>query len=253
METNSCSTFHHHSPKSKGIIFGLLLIIAGLLFLSFNFGWIDTALKPILFSWPMIFIVLSITSFSKRDYSFAVIWLIAGLFFLLPRIAEAYPGFIGGVDTDFARTYWPVLLILLGLMLIFRIGSGKGRRAGHGYTQIGSDSTENVNGRIEKSVLFGGSESIFLDPVFNGGTISATFGGVVLDLRKTTLPEGETYLDIDATFGGVELYIPGDWSIETRFHTVLGGVEDKRLVSQPDYARKLILQGNLTFGGCEIR
>ncbi|WP_298650498.1 DUF5668 domain-containing protein [uncultured Proteiniphilum sp.] len=251
MKTNSCSTFHH-SPKSKGIIFGLLLIIAGLLFLSFNFGWIDAALRPILFSWPMIFIVLSIISFSKRDYSFGVIWLIAGLFFLLPRIAEAYPGSISGVDTDFARIYWPVLLILLGLVLVFRIGSGRGGRR-HGYKQIGADSTENVNGRIDKNVLFGGSESIFLDPVFNGGSINATFGGVVLDLRRTTLPEGETYLDIDATFGGIELYIPGDWWIETRFQTVLGGVEDSRIVSQPDYTRKLILQGNLTFGGCEIR
>lgn len=251
METNSFSTFHH-SPKSKGIVFGLLLIIAGLLFLSFNFGWIDAALRPILFSWPMIFIVLSIISFSKKDYSFGVIWLIAGLFFLLPRIAEVYPGFISGIDTDFARTFWPVLLILLGLMVVFRIGAGRGKRR-CGYKQVGADSTENINGRIEKSVLFGGSESIFLDPVFNGGSINATFGGVVLDLRKTSLPEGETYLDIDATFGGVELYIPGDWLIETRFHPVLGGVEDKRLVSQPDYTRKLILQGNLTFGGCEIR
>lgn len=256
METNSCSTFHH-SPKSKGIIFGLLLIIAGLLFLSFNFGWIDAALRPVLFSWPMIFIVLSIISFSKRDYSFGLISLIVGLFFLLPRIAEAYPGFISGVDTDFARTYWPVLLILLGIMIVFRIGSGRGaRRHGfrrHGFRQIESDPTENIDGRIEKNVLFSGSESIFLSPVFTGGTINATFGGVVLDLRKTSLPEGETYLDIDAVFGGVELYIPDDWWIETRFHTVFGGVEDKRLVLQPDHTRKLILQGNLTFGGCEIR
>jgi hypothetical protein len=58
---------------------------------------------------------------------------------------------------------------------------------------------------------------------------------------------------VNATFGGVELYIPGDWVVETRFQTVLGGMEDKRLVSTPDYARKLILRGDLIFGGCEIR
>lgn len=230
----------------------MLLIVAGFLFLSFNFGWIDAALKPILFSWPMIFIVLSIISVCKRDYSFAVIWFIAGAFFLIPRISAAYPGFIDGIDTDFTRNYWPVLLILLGLIMIFRIGAGR-NTGGARHRQSASDSIGNESGRIEKNVLFGGSESIFLDPVFHGGFINATFGGVVLDLRKTTLPEGETYLDIDATFGGVELYIPGDWLIEPRFHTVLGGVEDKRLVSQPDYSRKLILQGNLTFGGCEVR
>ena len=79
----------------------------------------------------------------------------------------------------------------------------------------------------------------------------ATFGGVVPTCEEHT-PEGETSLDINATFGGVELYIPGDWLIETRFQTVLGGVEENDC-SQPDYSRKLILTGNLTFGGCEIR
>ncbi len=62
METSACSSF---SAKSKGILFGLLLVIAGLLFLSFNFGWIDPALKPILFSWPIIFIVTGIIGFSN--------------------------------------------------------------------------------------------------------------------------------------------------------------------------------------------
>ena len=251
MENNLNVSFHQ-SPKSKGIIFGFLLIITGLLFLSFNFGWIDEALKPILFSWPMIFILFSIINFSKRDYSLGAIFLIVGCFFLLPRVAGAYPGLMPGVNPAFTHDFWPVLLILLGLIMVFRVGNCKrDRRCLSRSTE--SDPIENVNGRIEKNVLFGGSESIFLDPVFNGGVINATFGGGVLDLRKTTLPEGETCLDIDATFGGVELYIPGDWLIETRFHTVLGGVEDKRLVSQPDHSRKLILQGNLTFGGCGIR
>lgn len=251
MERQSFTTTHH-PPQSKGIIFGLLLIVAGLLFLSFNFGWIDEALKPILFSWPMIFIFFSIISFSKRDYSLGIILLILGCFFLLPRIAGAYPLLIPGIDPAFTHNFWPVLLILLGLIMVFRVGNCKHPRKCP-YRPTESDPIENVNGRIEKNVLFGGSESIFLDPVFYGGMINTTFGGVVLDLRKTTLPEGETCLDIDATFGGVELYIPGDWLVESRFHTVLGGVEDKRLISQPDYSRKLILQGNLTFGGCEIR
>lgn len=251
MERQSFTTTNH-SPRSKGIVLGLLLIVAGLLFLSFNFGWIDEALRPILFSWPMIFIFFSIISFSKRDYSLGIIFLILGCFFLLPRIAEAYPGLIPGIDPAFTHNFWPVLLILLGLIMVFRVGNcNRSRKCS--YRPAESDPIENVNGRIEKNVLFGGSESIFLDPVFYGGVINATFGGVVLDLRKTTLPEGETCLEIDATLGGVELYIPGDWLIESRFHTVLGGVEDKRLISQPDYSRKLILQGNLTFGGCEIR
>lgn len=249
METSAYSS---SSAKSKSILFGLLLVIAGLLFLSFNFGWIDPALKPILFSWPMIFIVIGIIGFSKSNLLMSFFWLILGLFFLLPRLATAYPGIFTGIDGNFAHTYWPVLFILLGICLMARVLFGRNRRYGK-RQHVNADSVGGVNGRIEKRVVFGGSESIILDLVFHGGEISATFGGVVLDLRRTTLPEGETYLDIDAIFGGVELYIPGDWVVETKFQTILGGMEDKRLVSQPDHSRKLILQGVLIFGGCEIR
>lgn len=250
MKTNAC----HSSPssKSKGILFGFLLVIAGVLFLSFNFSWINPVWKPILFSWPMIFIVFGLIGLSKNNLPISIFWLVLGLFFLIPRIAAAYPGSFAGINGNFAYTYWPVLLILLGICFILRIFIGKNHKFGR-HRYVNSASIEGVNGRIEKKVVFGGSESIFLDPVFHGGVISATFGGVVLDLRRTTLPEGETYLDIDATFGGVELYIPGDWMVEPKFQTVLGGVEDKRFILQPpDYTRKLILRGNLTFGGCEI-
>jgi predicted membrane protein len=241
------------SPKAQGIIFGILLILAGLLFLSFNFGWIDSALKSVIFSWPMLFIVFSIMSFSKKDYAFGSVWLIAGLFFLLPRLSAAYPGYFTGIDSDFTRVYWPLLLIIVGIVIVFSVLSGKNRKGGFcGHHPMQTQSTESSDGVINKSVTFGGSESIFLDPVFNGGNISAVFGGVVLDLRKTSLPEGETYLDIYAVFGGVELYIPDNWLVETKIQTVLGGVEDKRFISQTDHSRKLILLGNLTFGGCSI-
>lgn len=247
METNSCS-----SPgfaKSKGILFGLLLVIAGLLFLSFNFGWIDVALRPVIFSWPMIFVVIGIVSFSKNNYLVSLFWLILGLFFLLPRIGTAFPGLIQGVDDSFARTYWPLLLILLGIAFILRVALGQ---RGHAKGHHRLSSAEADQGRINRSVVFGGSESIFLEPVFNGGDISVIFGGVVLDLRKTKLPEGDTYINIEAIFGGVELYVPDDWIVESKLQTVMGGFQDKRHISDADKSRKLILKGDLIFGGCEI-
>src|SRR5690554_4799785 len=85
MKTNTCASTNF-SGRLKGILFGLLLVIAGLLFLSFNFGWIDPALKPVLFSWPMLLIVAGILQFSKRDLLMPIVLLIVGVFFLLPRI-----------------------------------------------------------------------------------------------------------------------------------------------------------------------
>ncbi len=45
--------------RSKGLGFGLILVAIGILTLGFNFGWIDSPLKRVLFSWPMILVVIS--------------------------------------------------------------------------------------------------------------------------------------------------------------------------------------------------
>lgn len=41
-----------------------------------------------------------------------------------------------------------------------------------------------------------------LDEVFKGATIRNTFGGTVLDLRRTNISEGETYIEVECNFGG---------------------------------------------------
>lgn len=242
------------SVRPKGLLFGLLLILTGILFLSFNFGWLDPALKSVVFSWPVIFIVCSLIALVKREYWGLLFWLVIGLFFLLPKIAAAYPGLLPGIDSDFARNYWPVLLILGGICFILKVVAGNKKRS-FCKKNIVSSYPENSDGTVKFDITFGGSESIFLEPVFRGGDIDLVFAGVVLDLRKTHLPEGETCLNIDAVFSGITLYIPEDWFVVTRFNAMLGGVNDKRIAvhSAVDKTRKLILQGDLVFGGCEIR
>lgn len=87
-----------------------------------------------------------------------------------------------------------------------------------------------------------------------GGTIQNSFGGTVIDLRRTTLPEGETFLDIDCTFGGIEIYVPSDWKVVFRCTTCLGGCQDKRFGGgMIDQNRILVIRGDLTFGGIDIK
>src|SRR5690554_6279629 len=132
------------TPKSQGVIFGLLLILAGLLFLSFNFEWIDSSLKSVIFSWPMIFIVFSIISFSKRDYALGFVWFIAGLFFLLPRISVVYPDLLGIINSDFTRVYWPLLLIIVGIIIVFSVITGKNKAVrGCSNRSIHAEPTQN--------------------------------------------------------------------------------------------------------------
>ena len=105
----------------------------------------------------MILILSSIFSFSKRDYSFGFVWLIAGVLFLMLRLSVVYPDIFGGINNDFSKVYWPLLLIIVGIIIVFSVVTEKNRKGGVcSYRFIEQQSTEIKDGIINKSVTFGG-------------------------------------------------------------------------------------------------
>jgi predicted membrane protein len=104
--------------------------------------------------------------------------------------------------------------------------------------------------------VFGGSESLFLEPVLKGGDIDVVFGGIVIDLRQTTLPETTVHLNIDVVFGGITLYVPENWCVSSNLDSVFGGYSDKRpnaAIVNEESNSKLIIQGSLIFSGCTVQ
>lgn len=251
------STANTKKGLNLAVIIGIALVVVGLILLAFNFGWLNSAVKSIIFSWPMLLILLALIGFSKRNRIFSMLLLLVGLFFLLPRVESAYPGILGGAGGNFVSNYWPLLLVVAGLIVIVEVVVNRREIVCSTNNDVnGNADTDGTSGWVVKDVIFGSSESIFLNPIFKGGDIDVVFGGVVLDLRKTTLPEETVYLNIDAVFGGVTLYIPDDWSVKTRFESVFGGYSDKRPnapIASPEGSPKLILQGSLMFGGCTVQ
>ncbi len=255
----SKNTFNEKGNKtlSMVVVLGSVFILIGLILLAFNFGWLNPAFKPIVFSWPMLLILLAVIGFFKRQILFPTILLLIGVFYLIPRFEVVYPGLLGDADRNFTSIFWPFLLIIIGLMFIIEIGLKRKKRISfiNKIVDIQTDATER-SGWIIKDVVFSGSESVFLEPTLKGGNIDVVFGGLVIDLRKTTLPTTTVYLDIDAIFGGVTLYIPEDWCVKSNFDSVFGGYSDKRpntVVVDSESSSKLILQGSLIFSGCTVQ
>ena len=241
--------------------FGTVLVLIGGLFLLFNFGIISPELKRVLISWQMLLIVIGLGHLLYLKFRSAIIWLTIGGFLIIPRLIEAYPDCFPGLNADFTSIYWPVLLVIAGVLVIFSIlfrpkqdkytfscdTSGK-HHTGRSTERI------NTNSSFEKNVIFGEGEYIVLDPEFKGGKINSVFGGTNLDLRKTTLPEGETVLEITAVFGGVVILVPHDWFIDIKVDAAFGGVSDERFDSRNmDESRKLIIVGSCVFGGLELK
>lgn len=249
METNEQVNFHQHR-NSRRYLWALILVAAGVVMLGHNLGYVNDYLYHILISWQMLLIVIGVVSLFTRSLIAGIVLLATGLYFLLPRIMD--------VNMETINTYWPALLILVGLIILLRRRTEKKwpgwrryRRCSHPHAVM-SGGVE--DGFVTADVSFGASKHIVLDPVFRGADIDCSFGSVILDLRSTSLGAPETYIDVDCSFGGAEFYIPSHWNVVVLANNSFGGCEDKRHLSRDiDFEHKLIIRGDISFSGLTIK
>jgi predicted membrane protein len=251
---------HRKRPRQSyvelhdGTVPALLLIAAGVLLLRFNTGHLPHAWKNFFFSWQMLLFVIGIVNVCRRRLVSGIIMAAAGIFFFHSKMAGIYPD---GTYESFISIFWPVLIIVLGILLFFAIVlkiKRPGRERGDGHWKGVRDANADADGKINYRFVFSGAEQVILDPVFRGGTIEATFGGMELDLRRTSLPEGDTFLHVKLTFGGMVITAPDSWDIEIHQKSFAGRVEDSRIKSgDGDKSRKLVIMAECTLGGIEIK
>ena len=99
--------------KSDNNKFGLgaILILIGTYFLMRNLDLLPSGFSQYLFSWQGIMIIIgTILLATKPDKATGLILITVGIFFLFPEIWYI-PGFN-------MQTWWPVLLIIVGLLLL---------------------------------------------------------------------------------------------------------------------------------------
>jgi len=236
----------YRSPKKMWIFTAFVFIIAGFLFLGRNLGIIGPGISRIIISWQMLLIVIGLLHLLWKHFTKGLIFIGIGGFFLVPLIGQA--------DYDWVNTWWPVLVIFGGVLILLKAIPFFSKNQ---YQKVYLESSHNSkDGFVVSDNLFGGTHHIVLDPVFKGARIKNVFGGTILDLRRTTLAAAETYIDIECVFGGMELFVPNDWVVVNELKSTVGGSEDERDMIEKnrlDHAHRLILRGKLTVGGVEIK
>lgn len=87
---------------------------------------------------------------------------------------------------------------------------------------------------------------------FMGGSATALFGGIVLDLRRATLGPTGADLRITTLFGGTSVVTPPDWRVEVDARTWIGGLDLSH--DQPDDPDLPILhiEARTYFGGFQV-
>lgn len=185
---------------------------------------------------------------------------------------------------SFARTWWPVILVLGGLLVILDtprnwLWGVVLVCAGGVFLLSNLDVIEVSVGRLIAPVvllglgtvvligalgtsrpapggsrvlaLFGGNELRVGQEEFTGAQLSAVFGGVELDLREASIRDGAV-IDLFTFAGGVEIRLPAEARVVNQVSAFLGGVEDKSKATGPDGPR-LHLRGQAMLGGLELR
>lgn len=254
---------YKRSKGGDGIGFAIFLILFGGIFLCLNTGIIDPVYKSLLISWQMLLIVIGLWSLIvKRHFSSGIILILVGLFFIYPKLSFVFPQYFTNIDIDI-RTYWPVLLIIGGIILAIgsRFPNRRKRRMEEHFKEKMDrwESMEQANYNstdfIDKNLIFGGSEQIVLSNNFRGGEGNVMFGELIIDLRKSQLAEGMNQLELNALFGSVVLYVSSDWSIDVRSSSFMASVEDKRHQTSPveNSTSSLLVKASAMFGSIELR
>jgi predicted membrane protein len=260
METRKVNSKTRRPGFRTGIVFGVILIILGSLLAASNFNVVPSNLKDVILSWQMLFVVIGILALFRRHLFMGLCLILAGCFFAIPKLTSVFPDAFSWAGNDFVSDYWSILLIVAGILLIIYLllkPNRKSYRQSHGNCSFncsdGNKTQNQINNDFSKTVIFSGGEYIVLEPEFKGGRIEIIFGGGSLDLRKTSLPEGDTYLDVNIIFGGIKIFTPSEWTIVIQADGIFGGFQDDRGVpTQKDTTRKLIITGACIFGGVEI-
>lgn len=189
--------------------------------------------------WPLILIYISVQQFmnsGKANKTWAFILLIAGVIFLLRNLDF--------LDRDLIHTYWPVIFLIAGLLILF---DSFRKQSVPVFT--GQTTDENF---IQINNVFTGSKQSFHSQALEGGVISTVFGGAEIDLRNCKLAANSN-LDLTCVFGGVTLFVPQDWNILFVGSPIFGGFNDSRFQGNIDPNKVLKITGVIVFGGGEIK
>ena len=87
---------------------------------------------------------------------------------------------------------------------------------------------------------------------FRGGDMTAVMGGCEVDLRQASMRVPAS-IDVFVMWGGVEIRVPEDWTVELRGVPILAGFVDKTRPPAVATEKRLIVRGVALMGGVEIK
>ena len=145
---------------------------------------------------------------------------------------------------------WPVIVMAVGVFMIFSASSRHRKRDEDGERV--PDTRDQTSPWISVMAVLGAAQRGCNAKEFQGGELTAVMGGAEIDLRHASIGAEPAVIDGFAFWGGIEIKVPRDWTVENRGVALLGYFGDKTNQTG-DADKRLIIKGHAIMGGIEIK
>ncbi|MDK2807328.1 MAG: hypothetical protein PWP24_57 [Clostridiales bacterium] len=225
-------------PRLSNLIWGILFIIIGLGFAGNAFGYWHFTL--FFAGWWTLFIIIPclVSIIQDGPNTGSIIGLLIGLMLLLTRQNIVDGELVG-------KLIVPFIFVIIGLAIMFA-NSFRGHRPSQAeYTKMKNDNRH-------YTATFSSQNIHYDNEVFEGATLDAVFGSVSLRLDQAVINE-DVIINCNATFGGIEVYLPADVNVKISSTPIFGGVSNKRRGYSAPNAPTVYISGTCMFGGVDIK
>lgn len=239
--------------KKRNIFWGLLFVAIAIFLVVNQLGWLSGEIGV----WSIVLGVffagtllngIADRSFGGIFFSLAFLWIIFAKSLGFPHI----PNF-------------EVLLVALFLSIgcSFLFPKKKWREHHHNHGKWDAYDDENEQGEYQQVVdemdkdhvycsnKFGAITKYVNTTDFKGARLENSFGELKVYFDRAQIQQGPIQVEVHASFGHMELYIPKEWNVLHNVNMTLGTVEEKNR-NQTTGEPVMDLVGDVSFGAITI-
>jgi predicted membrane protein len=218
---------------TPGLVVGLAVMLLGVVLTLDNVGVLQA--RQFVRFWPVLLIAAGLVRLryggqaGSRGGSYALMFI--GLTLVLVNL-----------NILRFRSALALFLVYAGAAIVWRTLRGGGGAP---------DPTPDPSRHLDLLAVLGGIHRSVSAQDFSGGQATAVLGGCEVDLSRASIESGEAVFNTFAFWGGIDVKVPTDWTVEVQGAAVLGGFNDSS--RRPDDDRKkLIVTGYALMGGVEV-
>ena len=228
--------------KKESIFWGILLILAGIFLIVSKLGYFP---HVNVFSLLLTVFLVVVIGKSLLRLNFQ------GVLFPIAFICIIYDKQLGLT----AITPWTVLMAALlgsiGLSMIFHKHvkwiNHKHNHEDYKFEKIDIEDESHVGFKNS----FGASIKYINTDSFEQADFNCSFGAMKVYFDNAIMSNENAVVRINASFSGMELYIPKTWSVNDKTNVFLGSIDEKNRNNQTT-TNTLTLVGDISFSGVEI-